>query len=105
MKKLNPIALAAALALVGSAGAALAQAQARSPYIVQLAGEPAATYKGNVAGYAATAPTAGTRFSARTPAALVSATPERGEHTDEILREIGVSDADIALLRGGKVIL
>lgn len=70
MKKLNPIALAAALALVGSAGAALAQAQARSPYIVQLAGEPAATYKGNVAGYAATAPTAGTRFSARTPAAL-----------------------------------
>ena len=41
----------------------------------------------------------------RTPAALVAATPERGEHTEEILREIGVSDADIALLRGGKVIL
>jgi formyl-CoA transferase len=41
----------------------------------------------------------------RTPAALVSATPERGEHTEEILREIGVSDADIELLRCGKVIL
>ena len=41
----------------------------------------------------------------RTPAALVSATPDRGEHTDEVLREIGVSDEDIALLRGGGVVL
>ena len=41
----------------------------------------------------------------RTPAALVAATPERGEHTEEILREIGFSHADIALLRGGNVIL
>ncbi len=41
----------------------------------------------------------------RTPAALVSATPERGEHTDEVLREIGVSDADIARLRAAKIVL
>lgn len=41
----------------------------------------------------------------RTPAALATATPERGEHTDEVLREIGVSEAEIALLRGGRVIL
>ncbi|MBU6270875.1 MAG: CoA transferase [Betaproteobacteria bacterium] len=41
----------------------------------------------------------------RTPAALATATPERGEHTDEVLREIGVTEAEIALLRGGRVIL
>ncbi|MCC7152763.1 MAG: S8 family serine peptidase [Rubrivivax sp.] len=68
MKKLNPLALAAVLVLAGASAGALAQA--RNPFIVQLAGEPAATYKGTVAGYAATAPTAGARFNARTPAAL-----------------------------------
>jgi formyl-CoA transferase len=41
----------------------------------------------------------------RTPAALATATPERGEHTDEVLHEIGVTEAEIALLRGGRVIL
>jgi crotonobetainyl-CoA:carnitine CoA-transferase CaiB-like acyl-CoA transferase len=41
----------------------------------------------------------------RTPAALATATPERGEHTDEVLREIGVTEPEIALLRGGRVIL
>lgn len=41
----------------------------------------------------------------RTPAALVSATPERGEHTDEVLREVGVSEADIARLRAAKIVL
>ena len=40
----------------------------------------------------------------RTPAAVVSATPELGEHTDEVLREVGFSDAEISQLRKKKVI-
>ena len=35
----------------------------------------------------------------RTPAKLVTATPERGAHTDEVLREAGFDDAAIADLR------
>src|SRR5690242_1806052 len=35
----------------------------------------------------------------RTPSRLYSATPERGEHTDEVLREIGYDDKAIAALR------
>ena len=35
----------------------------------------------------------------RTPARLATATPGRGAHTDEVLREAGYSDADIARLR------
>src|SRR5207247_2392558 len=30
--------------------------------------------------------------------------PRRGEHTDEVLAEIGYSEAEIAALRGGKVV-
>jgi subtilisin family serine protease len=66
--KLLPVSLAALVLLGGASGAALAES--RSTYIVQLAAEPAATYKGTVAGLAATQPAAGTRFNARTPAAL-----------------------------------
>ncbi len=35
----------------------------------------------------------------RTPATMATATPERGEHTDEILRELGHDDTAIAALR------
>lgn len=35
----------------------------------------------------------------RTPAALAAAQPDKGEHSEEILRDIGYSDADIARLR------
>jgi crotonobetainyl-CoA:carnitine CoA-transferase CaiB-like acyl-CoA transferase len=35
----------------------------------------------------------------RTPSGLRSAAPESGEHTDEILRELGLTDEDIADLR------
>jgi len=61
--KARPIAIAAALLLSGAAGLANAQAQeVRRPYIVQLQAEPAATYKGGVAGLAATQPAPGVRF-------------------------------------------
>jgi crotonobetainyl-CoA:carnitine CoA-transferase CaiB-like acyl-CoA transferase len=40
----------------------------------------------------------------RTPARLVSATPERGEHTEEVLREAGYGAEEIASFRKNKVI-
>ncbi len=40
----------------------------------------------------------------RTPASMARATPEFGEHTDEVLKEFGCSDAEIRALRGAKVI-
>jgi len=40
----------------------------------------------------------------RTPARLASATPERGEHTDEVLAEVGYGPAEIAAFRAEGVI-
>ena len=40
----------------------------------------------------------------RTPASMARATPEFGEHTDEVLKEFGCSDAEIQALRSAKVI-
>ena len=40
----------------------------------------------------------------RTPARLVAATPERGEHTEEVLREAGYSDSEISDFRTRKVV-
>ena len=40
----------------------------------------------------------------RTPSRLAAAPPERGEHTEEILREFGFTDAEIASLRAAKVV-
>jgi crotonobetainyl-CoA:carnitine CoA-transferase CaiB-like acyl-CoA transferase len=40
----------------------------------------------------------------RTPATLTAATPEVGEHTDEILAELGYSPGDIRGMRERKVI-
>jgi subtilisin family serine protease len=61
--KARPIAIAAAILLSGAAGLANAQAQeVRRPYIVQLQAEPAASYKGGVAGLAATQPAPGVPF-------------------------------------------
>ena len=39
---------------------------------------------------------------ARTPSRLAAPPPERGEHTEEVLREFGFSDAEIASLRQGE---
>jgi crotonobetainyl-CoA:carnitine CoA-transferase CaiB-like acyl-CoA transferase len=40
----------------------------------------------------------------RTPASVAAATPALGEHTDEILRELGYSEGDIAAFRAQQVI-
>ena len=40
----------------------------------------------------------------RTPAKLTVASPERGEHTDEVLREAGYSDAQISEFRSKKAV-
>ena len=67
MMKLKSTAIAT-LALLSSFAA---QAQDDSKvYIVQLKEEPAATYQGTTAGYAATQAAPGTQFQSRTPAAL-----------------------------------
>jgi len=43
-------------------------------------------------------------FLSRTPSSLRSATPERGEHTDAILQDLGYDAATIAKLRDAKVV-
>jgi crotonobetainyl-CoA:carnitine CoA-transferase CaiB-like acyl-CoA transferase len=40
----------------------------------------------------------------RTPSSLRTATPERGEHNDEVLRELGYDEAAIAALRAKYVV-
>ena len=59
--QVRPIAIAAAILLSGAAGLSQAQ-EVRRPYIVQLQAEPAATYKGDIAGLAATQPAPGVAF-------------------------------------------
>jgi len=41
----------------------------------------------------------------RTPAAVLTPTPERGDHTDEVLGELGLDAAQIARLRADKVVI
>jgi crotonobetainyl-CoA:carnitine CoA-transferase CaiB-like acyl-CoA transferase len=40
----------------------------------------------------------------RTPARIVSMIPEAGEHTDQVLHELGLGDAEIQRLRNAKVV-
>ena len=40
----------------------------------------------------------------RTPASVVSGVPEQGEHTQDILKEFGYSDTEIARLRDRKIV-
>jgi formyl-CoA transferase len=40
----------------------------------------------------------------RTPSRLATPPPERGQHSEEVLREFGFSEAEIAELRASKVI-
>jgi crotonobetainyl-CoA:carnitine CoA-transferase CaiB-like acyl-CoA transferase len=40
----------------------------------------------------------------RTPSSVKAPTPEVGEHTDEVLKELGYGDKDIARMREGKII-
>lgn len=62
--QVRPIALAAAILLSSATGMTAAQ-EVRRPYIVQLQQEPAASYKGDIAGLPATQPAPGTTFDAR----------------------------------------
>lgn len=62
--QVRPIALAAAILLSSVSGLLLAQ-EVRRPYIVQLQQEPAASYKGGIAGLAATQPAPGAAFDSR----------------------------------------
>jgi formyl-CoA transferase len=43
-------------------------------------------------------------FLSRTPSSLRTATPERGEHTDEILRSLGYDRDAIGRLRVERVV-
>jgi crotonobetainyl-CoA:carnitine CoA-transferase CaiB-like acyl-CoA transferase len=43
-------------------------------------------------------------FLSRTPSSLRTATPERGQHTDEILRGLGYDATAIGKLRAEKVV-
>ncbi len=61
----RPIAIAAAILLSGAASLSQAQ-EVRRPYIVQLQAEPVATYKGDIAGLAATQPAPGVAFDYHT---------------------------------------
>ena len=40
----------------------------------------------------------------RTPATMATPTPALGEHTDEVLRELGLGDTEIADLRARRVV-
>jgi formyl-CoA transferase len=40
----------------------------------------------------------------RTPWSIHSASPEPGEHTDSVLKELGYSTTEIAALRASKVV-
>ncbi len=62
--QVRPIALAAAILLASATGLTMAQ-EVRRPYIVQLQQEPAASYKGDIAGLPATQPAPGAPFDAR----------------------------------------
>lgn len=64
--QVRAIALAAALLLSGVSTMAVAQ-EVRRPYIVQLQNEPAASYKGDIPGLAATQPAPGAVFDYRSP--------------------------------------
>ena len=67
MTKFNAV----AIATLGLLSSLAVQAQSTSKvYIVQLKDEPAASYQGTTAGYAATQAAPGTAFRSRTPAAL-----------------------------------
>jgi formyl-CoA transferase len=39
----------------------------------------------------------------RTPSTIARATPRRGEHSEEILREIGFEDAELARMKAAGV--
>ena len=62
--QVRPIALAAAILLASAASLSTAQ-EVRRPYIVQLQHEPAASYKGEIAGLPATQPAPGATFDSR----------------------------------------
>ncbi len=97
--QVRPIALAAAILLSGAVSLSNAQ-EVRRPYIVQLQAEPAATYKGGVAGLAATQPTPGTSFNYRS-ATVQNYIQYLGNRKSEVLATIAgapvFADYDVVL--------
>jgi hypothetical protein len=97
--QVRPIAFAVAILLSGAAGLTQAQ-EVRRPYIVQLQAEPAATYKGDIAGLAATAPAPGAAFDYHT-APVQDYVQYLGSKKSEVLATIAnatvIADYDVVL--------
>ncbi|MBT9500023.1 MAG: S8 family serine peptidase [Burkholderiaceae bacterium] len=117
--KLRPVSLAALALFAGMSTHAIAQE--RRTYIVQLAGEPAASYAGGVAGYAATRPADGARFNyqndtvqayvtylegkQRTVAAIVANAPVIHNYTTVLNgMALSLTDAEVQTLRASPLV-
>ncbi len=80
--QVRPIAIAAAILLSSATSLAFAQ-EVRRPYIVQLQHEPAASYKGELAGLPATQPAPGASFDSR------------AEHVRNYVKYLGARKLDV----------
>ncbi len=85
---------ASEIAKLRLSAAELAKRQTSKVYIVQMAAKPAASYQGNIAGYAKTAAPAGQRYNAHTSQAEMYAHRLESQH-DTLLASVGASGSKI----------